>query len=182
MLFLLCSPSWISYLNPVQDHAGEDALASPKLLTWSLTWRSWAYTIFPNVWAKKPRHAVCKQLEHTPFIPRYRSKTKTDPQTGCSQRQVYAYLHITCTENEIVEPHYQQAGENYPHLVPGLKLMWDKMLDPLREKENWRHNFISKDSKHRHVCIQLCEEMFPKKWLCILISGMWCWILFEYIC
>lgn len=49
------------------------------------------------------------------------------------------FMHISISpalKMRTVGPHYQQAGENFPHLVPGAMLMRDKMLDPLRKKNN----------------------------------------------
>lgn len=128
----------------------------------SLLKRAWACTIFPNVWTGNPGVQAarsCSTLQPNQDI------DEGLQQTHSLDIVTDKFMHISISaalKKRTMGPHYQPAGENFPHLVPGAMLMWDKMLDSLRKRiiEEITSSAQIVD-KHRHVYIQVCGEMFP---------------------
>lgn len=121
MLILLCSSSAVSSLNPLQG-------GCPSL-TRAPCWKGLGHPLFfPNVWAENPGMQAAGSY----------SSLQPDQDTDKGLRQTHSldivrdkFMRISISPALRMgtgrEPHYQQAGENFPHRVPGAMLMQDKI-------------------------------------------------------
>lgn len=122
MLFLMHSSSAAASLKPLQ---GSQRMPSA---TWAPCCKGFAHALFsPNVQAGNSGMQAA----------RIYSTLHPDQDLDDKEWQTHSldiardkFMHISISpalKIRTVGPHYQQARENLPHLVPGAMLMWDKI-------------------------------------------------------